>query len=152
MVSASYLETTLSSGESVLYKARVHWIVFVGPIWAIVFGAALVAVSTVFGGVLLFLGILGVAMAFVQRATTDLAVTNKKIISKTGLLARHSSEQRLDKVESIHVDQGLIGRLLDYGNITVVGSGSSGTPIQSISQPVAFRRAVDEAIDQLRKS
>ena len=77
--------------------------------------------------------------AFVRRATTELAVTDHRVIYKTGLLARHTIEMNRDKVESVDVDQTLLGRILGYGTIIVRGTGGSLEPIRMIGDPLTFR-------------
>ena len=77
--------------------------------------------------------------AFIRRAATELAVTDHRVIYKTGLLSRHTIEMNLDKVESVDVDQTLLGRLFGYGTITVRGTGGSLEPIRDIGDPLTFR-------------
>ena len=77
--------------------------------------------------------------AFIRRATTELAVTDHRVIYKTGLLARHTTEMNRDKVESVDVDQTLLGRIFGYGTIVVRGTGGSLEPIRNIGDPLTFR-------------
>jgi uncharacterized membrane protein YdbT with pleckstrin-like domain len=80
--------------------------------------------------------------AFVRRATTELAITNHRVIYKTGLLRRHTIEMNRDKVESVDVDQTILARILGYGTIIVRGTGGSLEPIRNISAPLAFRTRI----------
>jgi uncharacterized membrane protein YdbT with pleckstrin-like domain len=84
---------------------------------------------------------------WIQRATTDLGVTNKRVIAKAGLISRRTVEQRIQKIESIRVNQGILGRMLDYGTIMVHGTGGATTPIRNVADPFAFKRAVESVID-----
>jgi uncharacterized membrane protein YdbT with pleckstrin-like domain len=77
--------------------------------------------------------------AFVRRATTEFAVTDYRVIYKTGLLGRHTLEMNRSKVESVDVDQSILGRLLGYGTIIVRGTGGSLEPIRHIAEPLQFR-------------
>jgi uncharacterized membrane protein YdbT with pleckstrin-like domain len=77
--------------------------------------------------------------AFIRRASTELAVTDQRVIYKTGLLARHTLEMNRGKVESVAVDQTLLGRLFGYGTVIVRGTGSTLEPIRNISDPLTFR-------------
>jgi uncharacterized membrane protein YdbT with pleckstrin-like domain len=77
--------------------------------------------------------------AFIRRATTELAVTDQRVIYKTGLLARHTLEMNRSKVESVAVDQTPLGRLFGYGTVTVRGIGSALEPIRNITDPLTFR-------------
>jgi uncharacterized membrane protein YdbT with pleckstrin-like domain len=77
--------------------------------------------------------------AFIRRTTTELAVTDHRVIYKRGLLARHTIEMNRDKVESVDVDQSLLGRIFGYGTIVVRGTGGSLEPIRNIGDPLTFR-------------
>ena len=77
--------------------------------------------------------------AFIRRAATELAVTDHRVIYKTGLLSRHTIEMNRDKVESVDVDQSLLGRILGYGTVIVRGTGGSLEPMRNIGDPLTFR-------------
>jgi len=85
------------------------------------------------------LGLSAGLYAFIRRATTELAVTDHRVIYKSGLLSRHTIEMNRDKVESVDVDQTLLGRIFGYGTIIVRGTGGSLEPIRNIGDPLAFR-------------
>jgi membrane protein YdbS with pleckstrin-like domain len=85
------------------------------------------------------LGLSSALRAFTRRATTELAVTDQRVIYKTGLLARHTLEMNRTRVESVTVDQTLLGRIFGYGTVTVRGVGSAFEPIRNISDPLTFR-------------
>jgi len=72
--------------------------------------------------------------------TTELAITSKRIISKSGIFKRATMELRLDKIESIKVDQSVMGRILNFGSVTIAGTGGDATPIESIADPLEFQR------------
>jgi uncharacterized membrane protein YdbT with pleckstrin-like domain len=139
----SYVDTSLGRGEVVKYLAHKHWVVFVFPV-------ILVLISVVVP-VLLVATIPMIFWVWLVRRTTELAVTNKKVVGKWGVIARKTFEQRLEKIDSIQVNQGVFGRLLGYGTLQVHGSGLSMTPIPRISDPLAFRRRVEEAIEEGRE-
>jgi uncharacterized membrane protein YdbT with pleckstrin-like domain len=80
-----------------------------------------------------------------------LAVTNKRVIAKTGFISRKTIEMNLTKVESMQVDQGIFGRLLNFGSLKINGTGASNAPITGISAPLEFRRSFMEAQDQYSK-
>jgi uncharacterized membrane protein YdbT with pleckstrin-like domain len=135
-----------------------HWVVYIAPLVACVLGilAFAIALSSADGaavgacGIFLFLiGLFRLLWVWLVRRTTELAVTNQKVLGKWGVLSRRTIEQRLEKVDSVQVDQSVLGRLLNYGTIRIHGSGSSTTPISTISNPIAFRRHVDDAVDAI---
>jgi len=130
---ASYIEQVLGRDEEIIATAKITGWIYLGP--------ALLTACT-FG--LLFPVLL---IPYVQRATTDLGVTNKRVIAKTGLISRRTVEQRIQKIESIKVSQGIFGRLFDYGTIMIHGTGGATTPIAKVAEPLRFKRAVESVID-----
>lgn len=129
----NYIEQVLGRDEKIIASAKITGWIYFGP-----------ALLTIFTFGLLCPVLL---IPWVQRATTDLGVTNKRVIAKTGLISRHTVEQRIQKIESIRVNQGLLGRMLDYGTIMVHGTGGATTPIRNVAHPFAFKRAVESVID-----
>lgn len=137
---SSYINQILIDGEQVIYQARLS-------IWS---QAALVLVGIVllpaFG-----VGLLLLLWAWLLCKTTELAITNKRIISKSGIIQRTIMELRLDKIESIKVDQGIMGRILNFGSITIAGTGGDKTPIERIADPLQFQKHFMGAVDKGRR-
>ena len=96
------------------------------------------------------LGLIFWGYAYVKYKTTELAVTNRRVIAKFGFISRRTVELNITKVESVQVDQSALGRLFDFGTLVISGSGGSQEPIPGISKPMAFRKALMEAQDQSR--
>ena len=90
---------------------------------------------------LLTLGIL----PLIDRATSEFAVTNKRVIIKVGLISRRTLEMNLSKIESVNVNQTIIGRLIGFGTIVVIGTGGTKEPFERISNPMQFRRSFQQA-------
>jgi uncharacterized membrane protein YdbT with pleckstrin-like domain len=130
---ATYIERILGPDEKIIATAKITGWIYFGPALLTVFTLGLLC------PVLL--------IPYIQRATTDLGVTNKRVIAKSGLISRHTVEQRIQKIESIRVNQGIMGRMLDYGTIMVHGTGGATTPIRNVADPFAFKRAVESVID-----
>jgi len=131
-----YIEHILTDGERVVFEARVslwsQWqLIALGIITLPLFGF----------GVFLLL------RAWLIYRTTELAITTKRIVSKTGIIRRSTMELRLDKIESIKVDQHLMGRLLNFGSITLAGTGGDKTPIECIRAPLDFQKHFMAAFD-----
>ena len=124
-----YVDDNLMPGERVTHRTRLHWTIFV----------SLKALLTLF------------IAPIVARATSEFAVTNRRVIIKVGLVSRRTVELNLEKVESIGVEQTVLGRILGYGAIVVVGTGGTKEPFSRIADPMGFRRAVNEATEQLRQ-
>jgi uncharacterized membrane protein YdbT with pleckstrin-like domain len=135
----SYIDQILIDGEQVIYRAQLSlWSQFV----LLALGAILLPV---FG-----LGLILWLWAWLICRTTELAITNKRIVSKSGIIRRSTTELRLDKIESIKVDQGLVGRLLNFGSITISGTGGDKTPLESIADPLQFQKHFMSAVDARR--
>jgi len=134
---ASYVDKVLIANERVLHRGRISLWAFT---WAIVLGVIGIAA---FG-----LGLALLAWVWIKVRSTELAITNKRIIAKFGFVSRRTVEINLAKVESIQVDQTVLGRMLDYGTIIVSGAGNPVAPISNIATPLEFRRRFMEAIDR----
>lgn len=130
---ASYVEQALTRGESVLHLGRTSWWSLSGYL---VFGVLLLP----FG-----VGLILLAVAWVKQRSTELAVTNKRVITKFGFIQRDTVELNIQKVESVQVQQGIMGRMLDFGTIVIAGGGNPQAPVPGISDPMGFRRAFLEA-------
>jgi uncharacterized membrane protein YdbT with pleckstrin-like domain len=153
---ASYVESIVGEGERVLYVGKVSLFSILPAIFGggllVVIGLVGLATAGPLGVVFLALGALALAVGFIKRSSTELAVTNRRVIAKFGLVRRSTVELNLAKIESIRVEQSVPGRLLGYGSIFVTGTGSTIEPIPYISEPIKFRQAVQSATDSLRQA
>jgi uncharacterized membrane protein YdbT with pleckstrin-like domain len=150
-----YVERHLLPDERVLFKTRLHWLHFGKPLLATVVGV-LAASFLYFGQVdppwLWYVG-LAIAVAggawliarWVEWGTSEFAVTSLRLIFKGGLVGRYTTELLLSKVESISVTQSLLGRLANYGDLKVTGTGAVWEVFKRVSDPAGFRNAVQEA-------
>lgn len=148
---SSYVDSVLAEGERIVYRATIsHWKFFlsylVGTLFLMTgFGAYIASgnragTSLAFIAVPLVIGLAVLLTAIIRRQTTELVLTDRRIIMKRGLVSRDTVEINLNKVESLHVNQGLMGRILDYGDVTVVGTGSSLEPLRGIARPLELRK------------
>ena len=147
-----YVRRVLQPGETIVYATKLHWFIYWRAILLLViaiilaiaawymadnqnFSLALGIAAGIFG----LLALSSAFRAFVRRATTELAVTDHRVIYKAGLFARHTLEMNRAKVESVTVDQTVPGRIFGYGTIIVRGTGSTLEPIRNITDPLTFR-------------
>ena len=149
-----YIDEILQPGERVLYSTNAHWMFFLPAIAAWVLAAVLFFLSrstTTEGLVLLCLvgsGLVALAAlywtvaAWFQRWTTETDVTNFRIVHKTGFIKRRTFEMSVDKVESVDVNQSILGRIMNYGDVTIMGVGEGRETIRSIDSPLAFRNSI----------
>ncbi len=153
-----YAEQNLQPGEEIIYKAKLHWALFLQPIEIFILALLFFLLGSgsngdpsfnfiqCLGGLFILGSILSAIGAIITFMTTEFALTNKRIIAKSGFIRRRSVELLLQKVESIGVDQPILGRLLDYGTITVTGTGGTKEPFGKIAEPLELRNRVNEQI------
>ena len=154
-----YIEDNLIPGEKVLLRAYPHWAVFIVPFVppATVFVLVVVYSRSDFAPYMALLGLVLFGLALLEAVrigvvffTTEFAVTDRRIIAKTGLLSRASLELQLAKVESLQIMQPLMGRLFDYGTVTVVGTGGTRQAFRFIGHPNALRMRVNAKLAELK--
>lgn len=92
--------------------------------------------------------ILFILLAIINVTSTELAVTNKKVIGKAGFIRRVSIDLPLEKLESVNIDQGVIGRILGYGRVSIRGVGGNNVSIPFIKKPMDFRRVIMGLMDR----
>ncbi len=155
---AAYVEKSLAAGEEIRYSAGIslwrYWARF------LIGGLLIVGVLPTFMMahnaetpmrwlllVVLVLGLLVFFWPFVVRRSTELVITNKRLIVKHGLVSTHSIEIRFEKIETVRVNQGLFGKIFKYGDILVTGTGSTFDPIPAISHPLEFRTALNQEME-----
>lgn len=140
----SYIDNNLLANEVIVFKGSIHWIIFLPPL--IYFGFAgfiygyfgLPAV----GFILACFATVRLCSDLIYYFTTELAVTNERVMAKFGLIRRRTFELNLARVTSLNVDQSVLGRILNYGNVYVNGMGGMNTPIPVIRDPMHFRHQV----------
>ena len=147
-----YIDDILQPGEKVLYSTNAHWIFYWPAIvaWIVVLillvgGAAvppLVPLSWAAAAVIAVAAVYFTIRGWFHRLTTETDVTDRRVVHKTGLIKRRTFEMALDKIESVDVDQTILGRLLNYGDVTILGVGEGRQTIPTIASPLAFRNAI----------
>jgi len=149
-----YVERHLLPGERVLYKTRLHWVLFAKPVLVVLAGAILAVLLRqvqdppwlwMIGGALALVGLIWSFVHYVEVMTSEFAVTTSRLIFKVGLISRYTTELLLSKVESIGVQQGLVGRVLNYGDLTVTGTGGAREVFRRVRDPIGFRNHVQQA-------
>ena len=162
----SYAEKHLIAGETVQYETRLHWIVMWGHA-LIAAVLALIAITFLIGArsswqgaevapprslmywvafICLTLGAMFFCVGLVRRNATEMAVTNKRVIVKSGLAHRRTIELLLPRIESIAIEEPALGRLLGYGTVIVRGTGGTPEVFPQIARPLEFREQVQRQI------
>ncbi len=147
-----YVDRVLQEGESVRHIARISWVTYLPGLllWAV---AGILAgllpsqpalhffVLTV-AAIVFIIGTILLARAWFHRVTTEIAVTDRRIIYKRGFVRRYTVEMHMDKVESVDVDQSILGRMLDYGDVIIHGTGVGLEPLLHIDHPLELRNHI----------
>jgi uncharacterized membrane protein YdbT with pleckstrin-like domain len=150
--------------EKLLFNTRIHWIVFTSTvIWLIIslliftlcrswsfFNTILFdhAVYIWLGWLALFITLMHGITAYMRYFTSEYAITDKRILMKTGLMQHKVLEIFLTKIESVHASQNVIGRLLDFGVITISGAGGEKEPLLYVPRPLEFRKIIHAEINK----
>jgi uncharacterized membrane protein YdbT with pleckstrin-like domain len=149
----SYVNAVLQPGERVKAVGRLHWVIFGRAILLAAIGLAILSVAREVGpqakdvvdivaGLLLVLALFSFLRAWFRRSITELAVTDHRVIYKRGFLRRHTVEMNMDKVETVDVDQSVLGRLLGFGTIHVHGTGQGIENLNRVAAPLRLRNAI----------
>jgi uncharacterized membrane protein YdbT with pleckstrin-like domain len=137
-----YIESNLLPDEEVVYRARLHWIIFWKPCALIFCGTVFLLLQPIVGMVVVAIGLLALIAPMIAYATSEFGVTNKRVIIKVGFLRRRTLELLLRHVEAISVEQSVMGRLLNYGSVTLTGTGGVREVFDDIRSPLEFRRRI----------
>jgi uncharacterized membrane protein YdbT with pleckstrin-like domain len=154
----SYIDSNLLDGEHVVFRTRLHWLLFLGAVLFIVIILLPVAwflssgAWSSYAWVPVGLGALILVATFIKRQSSDFAVTNKRVMMKVGVFHTRSIELLLNKIEAIAVEQPLLGRIFGYGDIVITGSGGTKEAFSKIQSPLEFRRAVQSVTDAPQNS
>jgi len=146
----SYVQKVLLPGERVIYETGLHWLIYRRAALAAA-AALLLAIASryapsdsaylvlIAAGAAAAVALALFAGAAIRRASTELAVTDQRVVFKHGIIARHTIEMNRSKVESVDVDQTLLGRIFGFGTVMLRGTGGSLEPMVGIADPLSFR-------------
>lgn len=147
---ASYIANSLIKDEKVLLKATVS---FGASLFSILLAGGFVVGGAVAfnagkaGGPGIIVGLILFVLIFLKYKTTELVVTNKRLIAKSGLIKRQAIEMTLSKIESLQVSQSIMGRMLNYGTIIISGAGNPQARLPNISAPLIFRKTFNQIVE-----
>jgi uncharacterized membrane protein YdbT with pleckstrin-like domain len=162
----SYVEKHLIEGETIIYETRLHWIVLIGPVLlGLLFALTGVGMFVLseraaagqnvthetmvgIGAAFFLVALIFIARGILVRNATEMTVTNKRVFVKVGLAARRTIELLLSRVESIGVEESVMGRMLGYGTVIVHGTGGTPEIFNMIAHPLEFRTQVQQQIEK----
>jgi len=150
-----YAERILQPEEKIVYRARLHWIIYTPGVLSIV-GAAVVAIygytlidPLLHYGLMIIAafvgatGVFSVLRAWFRSVNTEIIVSTRRIIYKAGFVSRVTTEMNLNRIESVRVHQGILGRIFDFGTLIIRGVGAGIEPVPNVAAPLAFHRYVN---------
>jgi uncharacterized membrane protein YdbT with pleckstrin-like domain len=146
-----YIDDNLLPGEKVVFRTHLHWKLFIAPVLLLLFCLGIVAVAINQGFdpylslVVLVIPLGALLSTYLKWLCSEFAVSDKRVLIKTGIVGRHTLETLLTKVENIGVEQTIWGRLFNYGTIYVTGTGSTRETFAGIHAPLEFRKALEAA-------
>lgn len=148
----NYLDRILQPDEMVIAVGRKHWVVYMRGLLLLVVGVALLFLQImegpgefavkIVGALAAFYGLVALLLAWIESWTTEIAVTNRRVIHKRGFIRRETGEMNMEKVESVIVDQSILGRILGYGSIVVRGTGAGLEGLHHMADPLRLRSAI----------
>lgn len=128
----SYIEESLSSGENIEGIFKFHWFVRIPLTLWIILG-----IPTL--GLTLLLAL----YEYLRLKYTEQGITSKRIILKTGIISRKSQEIKLKAIETVEIDQGILGRIFGFGSIKVTGQGISDLIFKNVADPMSVKRQIE---------
>jgi uncharacterized membrane protein YdbT with pleckstrin-like domain len=148
----SYVREVLQPGEEIRFRTNVHWFVYLPAMVMFVVGLAFALwytaapsqhlVLVILSGLSAVAGVLLFIPAWLKRFGTEIAVTDRRVIYKTGLVQRDTTEINMAKIESVDVSQSILGRVFDFGTLTIRGTGETIEELRNIASPLQFRNAI----------
>ena len=146
----SYIAKILQPGERVVHVGRLHWVMYLPSIVLLCIGLAVFMIPTtenrspiyVISALLVLSAAVSAFLAWSKQFTTEIAVTDRRIIYKTGFISRETAEMNMHRVETVAVEQSIVGRVLNYGTVDIRGTGAGIEDLKMIADPLALRSAI----------
>lgn len=150
-----YFKRVAQPDEKLVFQTTVHWMVYTPAVLCLLLGLAAIAVDAALGlqghedsacmaaaVVLLLIAVVLFLSALLRRITTEIAVTDRRVLFKRGFLSRHTVEMNVSKIETVDVEQSVWGRLFNYGDVVIRGTGGTFEPLIGIEHPLQLRNAI----------
>ncbi len=148
-----YLKRTMSIGEQVIVFKHPHWVQFIHPINVISFAVFIVSTFLFFAGdyelfilIVIFISMIPLIYAYIKQVCTEYAVTNKRVVCKTGFVSIKTNELRKEKIENIIVNYSILGRILGYGDLSFTGTGGSPVTFNKIGRPKSVKKKIEKSL------
>ena len=149
----TFIEKNLANNEKIVYRAQLHWWIYGRSVLLVILGAVIALglgkheAVKIIGALLVLIGFVGVINAYVRASSSEFAVTNRRIMMKTGIANRRLIELQLNRSEGLVIDQGIIGRIFNYGTIIIRSGGTMEEIFSPVADPYEFKRQINNAIE-----
>ncbi|MDE5832713.1 MAG: PH domain-containing protein [Desulfovibrio sp.] len=143
-----YVNGILAPGEVVVYEGKMTGLIFLWPVIILIIGIIIGVIAPLVGAVIAGFALLYGAFVYLKWISSEYAVTNRRVILKTGIISRDTFEMRLEKIESISFRQGILERLLNYGDITITGTGDTSQEFKNLSNPLKFKLVTEQEMEK----
>jgi uncharacterized membrane protein YdbT with pleckstrin-like domain len=148
----TFIEKNLANNERIVYRAKLHWWIYGPSIILLILGVVVFAlgerseVVKIIGGLLVLISLFAFVSAYTRASASEFAITNRRIMMKTGITKRRLIELQLNRSEGLVIDQGIIGRIFNYGTI-VIRTGTLEESFSPVADPYEFKRQINNAIE-----
>ncbi len=169
---SSYVKRAMQKDEKILYAAQLHWVIYKGSVFYLILGGVLGHFGPMIGTLLfgdgewaryvetyvryfalgsVAVGALLAFFTYIRQISTELVITNQRVIAKHGFVATTSYELMMTKVEGATIDQSVMGRLLGYGTLMIKGTGGGISPIDHVASPYKFHAVLMDALREVHE-
>jgi len=148
----TFIEKNLANSERIIYRAKLHWWIYGRGVLLLLLGIVVFAlwgktvVVEIAAGLLALIGLVTLLSAYIRASASEFAVTNRRIMMKTGIASRRLTELQLNRSEGLIIDQGIIGRMFNYGTI-IIRTGGLEETFSPVADPYEFKRQINNAIE-----
>jgi len=149
----TFIEKNLANNEKIVYRAQLHWWIYGKAVLSLILGIVVFALwgkteaVKILSGLLVLIGLIGLISAYTRASSSEFAVTNRRIMMKTGIANRRLIELQLNRSEGLVIDQGIIGRIFNYGTIIIRSGGTMEEIFSPVADPYEFKRQINNAIE-----
>ena len=127
-----FIKSTLPDNETIEMEIAFHWT------HSLIAWLALFFLGWLIVGIFIFISM------YIEKWTTERALTNKRLVIKRGLISRQTEEMSFNRIEEVNLNQSILQRLLGSGNIRVTGTGSGEVVMKNIDDSLAVQKKLNE--------
>ena len=149
----TFIEKNLANNERIIYRAKLHWWIYGQSVCLLILGIVVFTlwgkteVVKIISGLLLVIGLITMINAYIRSNASEFAVTNRRVMMKTGVTKRRLIELQLNRSDGLVIDQGIIGRIFNYGDI-IIRTGNLEEIFSPVADPFEFKRQINNAIEE----